>query len=233
MIRNFLTILALLAVTLPLSFSVNAQSRQLPIILELFTAESCPYCPQADALMAEYIKLPRVIGYSCHVARTRSDLTFAHDFCSRRQDYYQRTIGFKGKYTPQMIVNGVIEVTAYRQDKITNAARRSLDENMGNITVRKAANGTFMLNMPMATPEDYMIVVAQVAHPKKASPRYNANGRRVYHNLATQFSDTMRWTGRAGPIYMNMTPERGGKGFIVLAQKISTGKIVAAGKFEF
>lgn len=232
MIRLFILI-SLFLISAAFSAAQAQGGKELPIILELFTAESCPYCPQADALMTEYVKIPRVYGYSCHVARTRSDLTFAHDFCSRRQEYYQRTIGFKSRYTPQMIVNGVVEVTGYRQDKITNAAKISLDEQVGKIAIRNISPGLFMLNMPAALPEDYMLVVAQVAKQKQATARFNHGGRRVYSNLATQFSDHMRWEGKSGPIYMNMTPEVGGKGFIVLAQKISTGKIAAVGKFDF
>jgi len=232
MISKCTTFLALIILSLPLSFSASAQGNQLPIILELFTAESCPYCPQADALMAEYTKLPRVIGYSCHVARTHSDLSFAHDFCSRRQEYYQRTIGFKGRYTPQMVVNGVVEVTGYRQDKITAAAKKSL-KHMGKIKIREASPDLFVLDMPAAVSADYMLVVVQIAKPKAASKRFSAGGNRTYHNLATQFSDTMKWQGERGPLHMRMGKEQGGKGFIVLAQKISTGKIVAAGQYNF
>jgi len=229
MIRSVIFIFLLMFLAMP---AAAKDGKELPIILELFTAQSCPYCPQAEALLAEYIKLPRVIGYSCHVARTRSDMAVSYPFCARRQEYYERVLQTSGPYTPQMVVNGVAEVIGYNQKKIAAAAAMTIAD-IGQIKIKASTPTLFLLDMPAAKPEDYMIVVARIDKPVRATGRYAMGGKRVYHNLASQFSDDMKWEGKPGPVYMSLIRENNTKGFIVLAQKISTGKIVAAGQHLF
>jgi hypothetical protein len=87
---------------------VMAQDK-VPVVVELFTSQSCSSCPRADKILSELAREEGVIAFSCHVTywndRGWRD-TLSREFCTRRQDEYRVALGERNLYTPQMVVNG-------------------------------------------------------------------------------------------------------------------------------
>lgn len=80
-----------------------------PIVLELFTSQSCSSCPPADALLTDLGRRPDVLALSLHVTywdrlgwRDRFSLREA----TERQRRYARLFGGDSIYTPQLVVQG-------------------------------------------------------------------------------------------------------------------------------
>ncbi len=80
-----------------------------PIVLELFTSQSCSSCPPADLLLQDLAKRQNVIALSCHVTYWNHlswKDTLSREFCTERQNDYSRARGSQSRFTPELIVNG-------------------------------------------------------------------------------------------------------------------------------
>jgi hypothetical protein len=91
--------------------------RQVPVLVELFTSESCSSCPPADAVLAHLLTRPpegvRVVALGEHVdywdGLGWTDRFSAPAF-TRRQESYVRRLELSGPYTPQMVVGGTTQL---------------------------------------------------------------------------------------------------------------------------
>jgi hypothetical protein len=83
-----------------------------PVLLELFTSEGCSSCPPADALLSQLAAEPGVVALELHVDYW-DDLGWKDPFSqhafSERQATYGQSLGRRGVYTPQVVVNGAAE----------------------------------------------------------------------------------------------------------------------------
>jgi hypothetical protein len=88
-----------------------------PVVVELYTSQGCNSCPPADALLGKLAQRPDVIALSLPI--TYWDMlgwkdTLASDVYTRRQKSYAAAMGHGGVYTPQIIVDGVMDVVGSR-----------------------------------------------------------------------------------------------------------------------
>ena len=95
-----------------------------PVVLELFTSEGCSDCPAADVLLTELAKRKDVIALSLPI--TYWDMlgwkdTFATEGNTQRQKAYARALNRSGIYTPQMIVDGTLDVVGNQRDHVVAA----------------------------------------------------------------------------------------------------------------
>src|SRR6185436_15639063 len=84
-----------------------------PIVVELFTSQGCASCPPADALLGKLAKRGDVIALSLPV--TYWDMlgwkdTLASEVFTKRQKAYAAMMGHGGVYTPQVVIDGVVDV---------------------------------------------------------------------------------------------------------------------------
>lgn len=81
---------------------------QRPLLLELFTSQSCSSCPPADALLGELAAHPELLALEFHVDYW-NDLGWVDSYSTpeftARQQQYAALRGFE-VYTPQLVVDG-------------------------------------------------------------------------------------------------------------------------------
>ncbi|HEY7748304.1 MAG TPA: DUF1223 domain-containing protein [Aestuariivirgaceae bacterium] len=87
----------------------TANSRGMPVVVELFTSQGCSSCPPADAFLGELVGRENVIGLSLNIdywdyIGWRD--TLASPANTKRQRDYARKRGDNRIYTPQMVING-------------------------------------------------------------------------------------------------------------------------------
>jgi len=103
------------AVCLPLAWAADRPAT--PVIVELFTSEGCSSCPAADRLLARLEQTQPVPGAQVIALEEHVDywnqLGWKDPFSSpqyrARQNDYAIAFHASNIYTPQMVVNGVVE----------------------------------------------------------------------------------------------------------------------------
>jgi hypothetical protein len=95
-----------------------------PVLLELFTSQGCSDCPAADRMVTELASRDDVIALSLPI--TYWDIlgwkdTFATEANTRRQKSYAQLMNRSGIYTPQMIIDGRIDVIGNQRNRVMQA----------------------------------------------------------------------------------------------------------------
>jgi hypothetical protein len=130
------------------------------VIVELFTSEGCSSCPPADALLkklseessapgVQIIALEEHVDYWDHLGWKDP---FSSSTFTERQNDYARKFGNSGTYTPQMIVDGQMEVVGSRSREAREiiqkaAAQPKLAIELSTVASSGAGNVSFDLKI--------------------------------------------------------------------------------------
>jgi hypothetical protein len=117
-----LALSTLIATIVPAGSGASADPR--PIVVEVYTSQGCSSCLAANAMAAKVAQKPGVLLLSFPV--TYWDMfgwkdTLASEDNTRRQKAYASALRRGGVYTPQMIVDGIKDVPAVREDAVSYA----------------------------------------------------------------------------------------------------------------
>ena len=95
-----------------------------PVVVELYTSQGCSSCPPADALLGSLAGRPDVVALAFHVDYWDyigwKD-PYASPDHTRRQRAYQRVLGTRYVYTPQMVIDGHRDVLGSSRRKVEAA----------------------------------------------------------------------------------------------------------------
>ena len=213
-----------------------------PVIIELFTSQSCSSCPPADRLLKQISdENPHVIALGCHVTywdHLHWKDTYSRPFCTQRQRAYAGVMGSRRVYTPQMIVNGRDEFVGSNRGKVKTALRRAAAEPLKRIEIEEGLDG-FEVSLPSLPEGDYVVsafVTGDTAAVHMASGENR--GRDVeYSDPVLQMIGLGHWDGRAKNLVIDkarVSNQQAAKALTVLVHQGSWGPIVAAGRvFDF
>ena len=129
-----------------------------PVLVELYTSQGCSSCPPADAFVRELPALglgrDKVVPLTFHVDywdRLGWKDPFASGAFTGRQEWYARSSklrspdgasGLDGLYTPQMIVNGTVQLSGQRRETAVHEMEAAAARPPAfDLTVRAAAKG--------------------------------------------------------------------------------------------
>ncbi len=126
--RAVLAVTAALIATFPASAQVAAPSAPVPIVVELFTAQGCRACPEANAVVgrladhAGVLVLTWPVDYWDYLGW--KDTLAKPEFAVRQRGYRTR-LRLLDVYTPQVIVNGRGEAPGHRPRRVQRLIDRS------------------------------------------------------------------------------------------------------------
>lgn len=115
----------LLAASAPLGLGGSAVAADpRPIVVEVYTSQGCSSCLAANSMAAKVAQKPGVLLLSFAV--TYWDMfgwkdTLGNEDNTKRQKAYAAALRRGGVYTPQMIVDGIKDVPAAREDAVSYA----------------------------------------------------------------------------------------------------------------
>jgi hypothetical protein len=105
-----------------------------PVVIELFTAQGCAYCPQANRLFADFADRKGVLALTFPVDYWDylgwSD-TFARESFTERQQAYVGKLKLREIYTPEVVVDGRREAPGLDRERIEQLIDRSRAEQRG------------------------------------------------------------------------------------------------------
>jgi hypothetical protein len=224
-----------------LAFAQDSTSRRGPVVVELFTSEGCSSCPPADRLLARLQKQRSLGGTELillgeHVDYWNDlgwkDRFSQHSFTERQQQYASALPA--QVYTPQMVVNGHIDV-AGNDEAAVERAIASEGKNDKPIQVSAEWIASDQLNVRVqgaATGADVLLFVTE--DDLSTEVRSGENGGVTLHHAAVVRDERLLGQIRNGMFQQSVTvkwnPEWQRKSLrtIVLVQQRAGGKILGA-----
>jgi len=99
----------------------SAAAAKPPVVVELYTAQGCASCGEANARVAKLADKPGVLALTFPVDYWDylgwAD-TFAKPEFTARQKAYEAKLALREPYTPQVIVDGAAQASAAKPDKV-------------------------------------------------------------------------------------------------------------------
>ncbi len=207
-----------------------------PIIIELFSSQACVFCPKADRLFTDLLQQDNVIGLACHVDYFDvKEGSLSQSFCTARQSWYMDKLFAGPNYTPQMVINGAIDVVGYKFNEVVEALQKAAySEILVLNIIESEAAGTYKVMLPMdkvAAPEDFKLWLALYDKPREltvASGTHKGK-QRTYYNIVSNLggSDEILEEVFVTP---PLTDQH--EGFVLILQDMSSGKIYAVGQHK-
>lgn len=213
-----------------------------PVVVELFTSQSCSSCPPADAVLGELADHNNIIALGCHVTywdHLDWKDTLSLPACTQRQRDYAAQMGSNQVYTPQMVVNGHVEFVGSRR----STAMREVGKAAHSLKAVRAialnrSGDTLTAQLPPlgfgVAPQTLWL--APIAKPRTQAIKSGENrGRTVtYTNPVAALVNAGAWNGQAETRTIALPAQYPGApaidGYILIAQSPPAGPIVAAGQ---
>ena len=231
---------ALGAVALALSSGSTAYAGG-PTVIELFTSQSCYSCPPAEALLGELVEREDLIALEFHVdywddlvygsAGKWKDI-FSDPAYTARQRTYAGTIRNGGVYTPQVVVDGVVQTVGSRRGRVLRLLERSARaEKPVRVTVAPAPDGGFTVSLeskagrPSAT---VLLARYDLLHVTEIEAGENKGKTLANHHVVREFRELAHWKGK--PLEIALADVRLGpnQGCAVIVQAHDQGAILGA-----
>lgn len=212
------------------------------VVVELFTSQGCSSCPPADAHLGELAARAEVVALGLHVDywdRLGWKDPFAARWATERQRAYAAALGARTVYTPQMVIDGRLDVVGSRRMVVDAAldARARDPEPRVTVTLTEVG-GRLALSVGAGAGRGAVMLARYQRAAVTDVPRGENAGRRLADvNAARDLAAVAEWTG--APLTLELAPPPGaldrGAGVAAFVQRIDGGRpgpILGAAKLE-
>ena len=210
-----------------------------PVVVELFTSQSCYSCPPAEAFLGELAGRPGIVALEWHVDYW-NDITygsagqwvdpFSNPEATRRQVGYNRTIrGTEGVYTPQMVFDGRLEAVGSRRADVESAlTEASAAPAAGTVTAVWSRDETLSVEIAGAAeqPAEIWLVRFLAEHTTEVQRGENHGKLLSNHHVVTAAEQLGTWSG--GAAEFTAAGPAAGEGCAILLQAEGQGAILAS-----
>ncbi len=209
-----------------------------PVLLELFSTQACFFCPQAERLFADLIKQENVIGLSCHVDYFDvKQNALSHDFCTVRQKNYMEKLKAGPQYTPQVVVDGRVDVIGHKFAAIQKAMAHTAQTSPKLFDVRSSGNKEFIIALPavdniQVNAVDLWLMLYDKPHELTVAEGRNRGKKVAFFNIVSDMKSLGRWDGTAQDKALSPALQEKHRGFVVIAQDHQSGAVIGMGRYQ-
>ncbi len=202
------------------------------VVLELFTAEGCASCTEADALLSKMKKNSEKDGAEIYYLNYHvpywDNLGWKDEYASKKfeahQDFYNSYLPVQKSYTPQLIVNGTTEFTGSDEGLIKRSVEDAFLHNKPNyIAELKAqkidsAKISVLCNLVNLPPNcQLQLVLVEKDLPATAVKSGENKGNKVFHYSAVRYMETIAIPKDTNKVVLNYKlPKLNGK-YVLIA----------------
>jgi hypothetical protein len=204
-----------------------------PVVVELFTAQGCGECIEANAAVEKAASQPRVIAltygvdYWDYLGWTD---TFARPEFVQRQRAYRAALHQRGVSTPQVVIDGRRQVSGARGVELETAIGQEAVRQAWppEIEFRENGNGVGVGSGRAPVGGAEVVAVTYVPGPQVVEVRQGENrGQSVRHmNVVRGVTRLGEWRGR--PMLYALPPAHPGEAVAVLVQGKTDKRILGA-----
>ncbi len=223
--------------------AMAGETQPQPILVELYTSQGCSSCPPADVILGQVKGREDVVALSFNVdywdyIGWRDTLAKREN--TLRQQAYEKVLASHRVYTPQVVIDGALDVVGnQRKDVLDAIVRRT-----GEVAGKRAA---IMLAQKGDTVEVRIGALAGVKQPATVWLAHTLSARTVniakgensgrvitYHNVVRDFSAVGKWTGEAMTLELpaRSTPGENTDGVAVWVQTGNPGPVLGAAQLK-
>ena len=200
-------------------------------VVELFTSQDCSSCPPANAAVATLSARPEILALSFGVTywdQLGWKDTFAQKKFTDRQWDYARGLRHDNVGTPQVVVNGRLDVVGQRVSEIEGALRAARMAGDGPAVTLTAAGATVAGPAPRRAADVWL--VRYDPNIVQVPIRRGENGGKTlpHKNVVRELTRLGDWTG--GPKNSPVPAAPAGLKTAILVQAGPGGPILAAAK---
>ncbi len=232
------------------SSAAHAQGEVFPrergpvVVVELFTSQSCPACPDADEFAAELQDRPNVIVLSWPVDiwdYLGWEDTLANPENTRRQAQFNGRFGLRWPYTPEMVVDGRTHLAGNQREDVLSTIEEIRRSSWITVPLRLRLSGDQLIVNIGAAPDDMSDTLGTVwlvpyrDHEGVEIGGGPNTGRTLsYVNVAEGYEPISQWSGSPAIVRRDISraPGEGPDGYAVLLQKHRNGPIIGAARLQ-
>lgn len=204
-----------------------AMAQEPPVVVELFTSQSCSSCPPADRLLSEWQdRHDNIIALSCHVTywnHLHWRDTLSKQFCTDRQRWYSDKLG-KGIFTPQMVINGAVSAVGSRRSQAIKALGNIEETHpIRPLSYQRDGNDIRLLNLPRLDRNNHILLLFTYS---KHHAQHVPSGENAGRDL--QYTNPVSAITILDGNPFSLPGDDGTTGHAVILQNRETGAVIAA-----
>lgn len=209
------------------------------VVVELYTSQGCGVCPVANALQMELAREPGVVALTLNVdywdyLGWKDDLALAEN--GVRQRAYSRQFSSRHVYTPQMMIDGKIDVVGSRRMEVRSAIEATMASTDRATVDLSLKGGEIKVSIPPTEFEigDTTVWLAGFDRTviRKIGGGENSGRTISYANVVREWRDLGKWNAGSQTDLIISRP-RGDGGVAVIVQSGRIGPIFGAAQLDY
>jgi hypothetical protein len=171
-----------------------------PAVVELFTSEGCSSCPPAEVILGSIAQRPDVVTLAFHVTYWDSSAwrdRFGRRDATLRQAQYVDSLRLSSAYTPQVVVNGRINVLGSDAQAIERMMARLERPAALSVALEGTTATVTLPSLPTECPCTLELVSTRAVADTAVAGGENGGRKLREYSIVRSFEAVGAWDGMA------------------------------------